>query len=135
MESIVPFPFTTAALAAAFAILMVLLSLQTSMRRAKLGVTHGDAGDETLRRRVRAHGNFIEYAPLAVLLLLLVEIAGTSSSMNKALALALLSARLLHAVGMLYTSGPALRAIGMLVQHAAFIWAAVLLVRRVAHAA
>ena len=39
-------------------------SVQTSLRRAKLNTAFGDAGDETLRRRIRAHGNFIEYAPL-----------------------------------------------------------------------
>jgi uncharacterized protein len=131
----VPFPTVTAALAAAFSVLMVLLSLQTSMRRAALGVTHGDAGDETLRRRVRAHGNFIEYAPLAVVLLLLVELAGTSPTFTTALALSLGIARLLHAAGMLYSSGPALRAAGMLLQHAAFLFAAALLIRRVVYAA
>ena len=58
--------------------MMVLLSFQVSLRRAKLNVTHGDANDETLRRRVRAHGNFVEYAPLAVVVLGLMEIAPTS---------------------------------------------------------
>lgn len=130
-----PFPIITTALAVAFAILMVLLSLQTSMRRAKLGVAHGDAEDETLRRRVRAHGNFIEYAPFAVVLVLLVEVAGNSPRVTATLALSLALARVLHAIGMLYTSGPALRGAGMLIQHAAFILAAALLLRRVLEAA
>ena len=130
-----PFPIITTALAVAFAILMVLLSLQTSMRRAKLGVAHGDAEDETLRRRVRAHGNFIEYAPFAVVLVLLVEVAGNSPRVTATLALSLALARVLHAIGMLYTSGPALRGAGLLIQHAAFILAAALLLRRVLEAA
>src|SRR5690348_5800063 len=118
MENSVPFPIVTSELAAFFAVFMVLLSVQISMRRAKLGVTHGDHGDDTLRRRVRAHGNFIEYAPLAVMLVLLVELAGTSRFLIIALALSLAFARLLHAIGMLYTSGPALRGAAMLIQHA-----------------
>ena len=130
-----PFPTVTAALAASFAILMVLLSVQTSLRRASLGVTAGDAGDETLRRRIRAHGNFIEYAPLAVVLLLLVELSGASLATTVALGLSLVLARLLHAAGMLYTSGPVLRAAGMLIQHTAFLYAAIFLIRRVMHAA
>src|SRR5262252_8504643 len=100
-----PFPTITASLAAAFAVLMVLLSVLTSLRRASLKATHGDAGDDTLRRRIRAHGNFAEYAPLALLLLFFVEIAGAGKTAVMILALALLAARVLHAVGMLYTSG------------------------------
>lgn len=126
-----PFPLITACLTAAFAILMVLLSLQTSMRRAALGVTHGDAGDEILRRRIRAHGNFIEYAPLAVVILMMVEISGSERITTLILALALGFSRLLHAAGMLYTAGPGLRAAGMLMQHAAFLYAAVLLLRKI----
>jgi uncharacterized membrane protein YecN with MAPEG domain len=114
---------------------MVLLSVQTSMRRAQMSATHGDAGDETLRRRVRAHGNFSEYAPFAVVLVLLVELAGFSHALTAALAVSLAVSRVLHAIGMLYTSGPAFRAAGMLIQHAAFIFAAALLMQRAAQAA
>jgi uncharacterized protein len=135
MDSSVPFPTIAACLAAVFAILMVLLSVQTSLRRAALKVTHGDAGDETLRRRIRAHGNFIEYAPLAVVVVLLVEISGAARINTLILALAFVAARLLHAAGMLYTSSPALRAAGMLLQHAAFLYAALVLIKRVTHAA
>lgn len=129
------FPTISASLAAAFAILMVLLSLLTSLGRASLKVTHGDGGDETLRRRIRAHGNFAEYAPMALLLLLFVEIAGAEKEAVMILAVALLAARVLHAVGMLFTSGPALRAVAMFLQHSAFVYGAVLLIERVLHAA
>jgi len=131
----VPFPTIATSLAAAFAILMVLLSVQTSLRRASLKASHGDAGDDILRRRIRAHGNFAEYAPLALLLAFFVEIAGAGESAVMILALALLAARVLHALGMLYASGAALRAVGMFLQHTAFIYGAVLLIRRVLHAA
>ena len=130
-----PFPTITACLTAAFAVLMVLLSVQTSLRRAALGIAHGDAEDKTLRRRIRAHGNFTEYAPLAVVILLMVEISGATRINTLILALAFLLARLLHAAGMLYMSGPALRALGMLVQHAAFLYGAVVLLNRVLRAA
>jgi uncharacterized membrane protein YecN with MAPEG domain len=114
---------------------MVLLSAQTSLRRATIGVTHGDAGDETLRRRIRAHGNFIENAPLAIVVLAMVELSGAARTNVVILALLFLFARMIHAAGMLYTSGPALRAIGMFLQHAAFLFGAVVLINRVMHAA
>jgi len=128
-----PYPVVTACLTAGFAVLMVLLSGLTSLRRAALGVTHGDAGDETLRRRIRAHGNFIEYAPLALLVLGMVEVSGVARFTTLALALVFGLARLFHAAGMLYAAGPALRAAGMLLQHAGFLFGAVLLMRILAH--
>ena len=49
-----------------FSIMMVLLSLSVSMHYAKAGTSQADPDvmrDETLRRKTRAHGNFIEYVP------------------------------------------------------------------------
>lgn len=118
----------TSLLAGMFALLMVPLSLQVSMRRAKLGVSAGDANDETLRRRIRAHGNFIEYVPTAVIAVGLVELGGADKLLVVGLAVAFFLSRALHAIGMLYTSTPTVRAGGMLIQHAAFFVAGVWLV-------
>lgn len=119
----------TTLLAGVFAFLMVLLSLQVSLRRVKLeGSTNGIGSDETLRRRVRAHGNFIEYAPTALIAVGLTEYGGGSKSLVIGLAIAFCLSRLIHAVGMLYASTPTLRAIAMLVQHAAFLVVGVSLV-------
>ena len=114
-------------LAALFAIMIVLLGVPISLRRGKLKANHGDANDETLRRRIRAHGNFIEYAPLAVVVVGLLELSGTSRGVTLAVAVAFGASRVVHALGMLYTSGPAIRAGAMLVQNAAFITSAVFL--------
>lgn len=130
-----PLPTITTIVAAIFAVMMVLLSVQVSLQRAKLNVTHGDANDETLRRRVRAHGNFVEYAPLAVIVLGLMEIAAAPRVALLVLAAGFVVARLLHAIGMLYTSGASLRAAGMLIQHAAFLGAAVVLLAEVLNVA
>ena len=112
----------TSLLAGAFALLMVPLSLQVSLRRIKTGVgSSPGAQDETLRRRVRAHGNFIEYAPTALILVGLVEFTGGPRLLVAGLALAFILSRIGHALGMLYTSTPILRAPSMLVQHIAFV--------------
>lgn len=120
----------TAATAATFAIVMVLLSAQTSLGRARLKASFGDSGDETLRRRIRAHGNFAEYAPMALILLGLVEGLGGARGTVLGLAIAFFFARVVHAAGMLYMSRATLRAVAMFVQHAAFVYAAVWLLLR-----
>jgi uncharacterized membrane protein YecN with MAPEG domain len=122
-------PGITIAVTALFCVMMVLLSIAVSARRAKLSVTHGDAGDETLRRRIRAHGNFVEYAPLAVVMLGLLEISGVARQVLLVVGGACVLARVLHATGMLFTSGAALRGAGMLLQHASFIGGAYFLAR------
>lgn len=111
----------TSLIAGLFALMVVPLSFQITMRRFKVRTVFGDAGDETLRRRIRALGNFTEYVPLALIVLGLVEGQGAPSLLVWPLGIAFLASRMAHAVGMLYSATPTLRAIGMLVQHTAFI--------------
>lgn len=88
----------TAIYAALLAALFVSLSLRVigARRRhqAALGAPHRE-----LERAVRAHGNFAEYAPLALLLLGLAESLGLAPLALHALGLALLAGRALHAWG------------------------------------
>ncbi|MEJ2682647.1 MAG: MAPEG family protein [Gammaproteobacteria bacterium] len=116
-----PLPITSF-LVALFSILMVLLSFQVSLRRIKAGnnSTNG-SGDETLKRRIRAHGNFIEYAPLAAISVGLTEFANGPRTLVFGLAVSFFASRVIHAFGMLYTSTPAARALAMLIQHASFL--------------
>ncbi len=120
----------TSLIAGLLALLMVPLSFQISVRRVQLRTVFGDAEDETLRRRVRAHGNFAEYAPLGLIVLGLVEWSGASSGWVWALGILLLGSRLLHLTGMLYAESPLPRALAMVVQHAAFVGAGLWLVGR-----
>jgi uncharacterized membrane protein YecN with MAPEG domain len=108
-------------LAAIFAGLLVLLSGQVSLRRARTNIAFGDGGDETLRRRIRAHGNFIEYAPLAIIVVGLTEHHDAPSLLAWGLSAAFGASRILHAIGMLYTSHPILRGLAMLMNHAGFL--------------
>jgi uncharacterized membrane protein YecN with MAPEG domain len=63
----------TSLLVAAFAIALVALSFPISLRRLKVGDMVGDSADEVLHRRIRAQGNFIEYVPLGLITIGLVE--------------------------------------------------------------
>lgn len=64
----------------------------------RIGV--GTGGDEVMTRRVRVHANFAEYVPLALLMLALLELAGTAAAVVWTCGLVLLLARLAHAIGL-----------------------------------
>lgn len=105
-----------------FAIAMVVLSMHVSLRRVTLdGVTFGDADDDDLRRKIRAHGNFVEYAPTGLIALALVEFGGAATTLVWCLASLFLFSRLFHPVGMLYFDSPTPRAVAMMAGHAFFL--------------
>lgn len=109
------FPITSL-LTALAVIALVLLSLPVSLRRRKMAISAGDGGDETLRRLVRTHGNFIEYVPLTLIAIGLAEAAGVQASVLWGLGGAAVAGRVLHAAGMLGgTLAP--RALGMIVTY------------------
>ncbi|SEW21720.1 hypothetical protein SAMN04488515_1654 [Cognatiyoonia koreensis] len=89
----------TSVFAALIALLFLALSFHViAYRRAKL-ISLGDHGDKALETRVRAQANCAEYAPLGLILLALVEMAGAPAVATIVLGMALLAGRLLHAVG------------------------------------
>lgn len=111
----------TALVAGIFALMMVALSLPISLRRIAVRSASMDAKDDVLRRRIRAHGNFAEYAPTALVVLALVEYGGAPMVLVWCLGAAFVGSRLLHAFGMLYANSIPPRSIAMAVQHAAFL--------------
>ena len=70
------FPAVTAIVAAVLGLLGVLLAVRVIVTRVRLGVNAGDGGHAVLAQAIRAHSNFTEHAPLAVLLLALAETSG-----------------------------------------------------------
>ena len=89
----------TAIYAALLALLFVVLSVRVVSRRRSAGVTIGVAGDAELERAVRVHANFAEYAPYALLLMLLIELSGYTLWVVHALGVLLVAGRLVHAYG------------------------------------
>lgn len=65
----------TSIFAACSALALFALSIPVSLRRPKVGVMIGQSEDEILRNRIRAHGNFVEYVPLGLILLTLADIS------------------------------------------------------------
>ena len=106
-------PITTL-YAALLAVVFVVLSVRVIMVRKGAKVSLGDGGNAGLLRRIRAHANFAEYVPLALLLMGLAETLLAPRFWLHAIGLTLLVGRLLHAYGVsadLKTFAP--RATGM----------------------
>jgi uncharacterized membrane protein YecN with MAPEG domain len=85
--------------AAVFALLFFALSIRVGLKRRKYKVALGSGQHPELERAIRVHGNFAEYVPFALLLIYFVEMQTGMVLLVHALALVLLTARLLHAYG------------------------------------
>ena len=125
----------TAIYAALSALLIVALSFRVIRLRLSTRTGIGDGGHQDLARCIRAHANAVEYLPLALLLLLLVEWNQTLPLIVHGFGIVLVLGRLLHAVGLSRSAGasPA-RFIGMLLtllcllgMAALLLWQAVVL--------
>jgi uncharacterized membrane protein YecN with MAPEG domain len=80
-------------------LLFVALSFRVIGFRRQAKVALGDGGNTTLTRRLRAHGNFAEYVPLAVVLMALAELQGQPAFLLHLMGVGLLAGRLIHAFG------------------------------------
>ena len=63
----------TALYAGILTLLQIALSINVVRNRARSKVLYSDGGDETLARAMRTHGNFIEYVPMAIILMGIVR--------------------------------------------------------------
>ncbi|MCP6757642.1 MAG: MAPEG family protein [Fischerella sp. CENA71] len=62
--------------------------------------------DGILQRKVRAYGNFMEYVPLALLFILVLELMNSQTGLLWLLGSTLTIARIAHAWGVIKTYGP-----------------------------
>lgn len=100
--------------AAIAALLIVILAVRVTLRRRAVQVGIGNGGDALLARRIRAHANAAEYVPLALLLLLILELNQTQPMLLHLFGCVLIASRILHGFGL--STSPAVtpgRAIGI----------------------
>lgn len=90
---------TTALYAALLALIFIVLSVAVVRQRRRFQVALGDGGHAPLQRAIRAHANFAEYVPLALLVLFLAEYSGLQPTLVHLLGIILLCARISHAFG------------------------------------
>ncbi|MFP4207841.1 MAG: MAPEG family protein [Wenzhouxiangella sp.] len=87
-------------------LLLLALSWQVVALRRRFKVGLGTGSQPELERVVRVHANFCEYVPLALLILLTLELSGALPAvLLHALGVALVLGRFLHAWGLSRTAG------------------------------
>lgn len=92
--------------ASVLGLLGVLLTVRVILNRVRTGVNAGDGGDSGLAQAQRAHGNFVEQAPLALLLLVLSAAVGTPVKLLHGLGIVLVVARAANAWALSHSLGP-----------------------------
>ncbi len=90
----------TLTIAAAAALINIWLASRVTQVRFRDKVALGDAGNQRMVARMRAHSNFVEYTPFFLILLALVELAEGSQGWLWAVAILFIVARLAHPFGM-----------------------------------
>ncbi len=91
--------------AALLALLALALAANVVRARYRSGVAFGDGDDLHLQKCQRVHGNFLEYVPLALLMLLVLELSGMPGWQIHLYGVVLVVARLLHAWGLGHSTG------------------------------
>jgi len=105
----------TALYASLLVALIVFLTARVIIYRRQNKISLGDGEDETMRRRIRAHSNCVEYTPLAILMIGIAESLAVSPILLHLIGILFLTGRIIHAYGV---GGPAMnmkwRTIGMI---------------------
>jgi len=113
--------------AAIAALINLWLMIRCGQGRNKAKTAHGHGGDAALARHMRAHANFTEYTPIALLLILVLELSGQAGWLLAASAIVFMAGRVLHALGMQADKPGKPRMIGITATMAAYlvwiIWA------------
>lgn len=91
----------TALYAALSGFLIIALAANVVRFRLSKHVSLGDGGHKDGNRAIRAHGNTIEYIPLALILMALLEINGGGSTSLHIYGILLVGGRIIYSYGML----------------------------------
>jgi uncharacterized membrane protein YecN with MAPEG domain len=87
------------------ALLVLVLAIRVAHWRFSHKIGLGDGGDRELLKRVRMHGNAVEYLPLCLILLGGMELNGYPAPLIHGFGIALVVSRLAHAWGLNRSSG------------------------------
>lgn len=94
---------TTMLYAGALGIVFLVLTFRVIQQRGSSDISLGDGGDTALIRRIRAHANFVEYVPLGLILLGLLETQGLGNLWLHVLGSGLLLGRVMHGYAFSFT--------------------------------
>ncbi len=105
----------TLTIAGAAVLINIWLGLRVSQLRLRHKVSIGDAGNDRVACRMRAHANFIEYTPLFLILLAAIELARGPQTWLWGVSIVYILARLMHPFGMDRPAPNPLRMAGALI--------------------
>jgi uncharacterized membrane protein YecN with MAPEG domain len=101
----------TAITTALLALMLLAISVRVTVLRRRKKVSLLDGGDSELLRAIRVQGNFVEYVPILLILMGLLEAMHSAPWLIYAFGAVLLIVRVSHAIG-LYTGKFPARAVG-----------------------
>jgi uncharacterized membrane protein YecN with MAPEG domain len=93
-------PTITMMYAGLLGLISIAIAFAAGRLRGKLNVSIGDGGDRSLLLAMRRQANFVEYVPLALILLALLELNHVRPMAIHAMGAALVIARIAHAFGL-----------------------------------
>ncbi|HEY2395307.1 MAG TPA: MAPEG family protein [Rudaea sp.] len=93
-------PVVTALYAGLLGLMSIAVAFPAGSRRGKLNIPLGDGGNSDLLLAMRRHANFVEFVPLALILIALLELDGVSKMPIHVLGAGLVVARACHAAGL-----------------------------------
>ena len=96
-----PVPIT-AIFAGVLAIMLAAISVRVTRLRQRKKISLSDGGDKEMTAAIRVQGNFIEYVPMAIILMGLLEVGGAKHWIIYVFGALLVAARIAHAYA-LYT--------------------------------
>lgn len=79
----------------------IFLAFRNGLIRGKTKTMLGDGGSSELLQSIRAHGNLMEHAPIALMLLLLLEMQGVAAWKLHLIGSSFFLFRILHAYGII----------------------------------
>lgn len=92
-------PYITALYAGQLGLIAIAIAFLAGSTRGRLNVSLGDGGHTELLLAMRRHANFVEWVPLALILIAVLEMDGVSSRAIHSLGGVLVVSRILHAIG------------------------------------
>jgi len=95
----------TAFYACLLAAFLLFLAFMVIAQRRESRISLGDGGERHMMQMMRAHGNFIEYVPFALVLMMLAELNGVNTLLLHICGWWLLAARMAHAYGLRHHYG------------------------------
>lgn len=100
------YPALTAFYGALLCLIYLALGAWVIVGRVRSDTLNGDDDGGALTKRIRSHGNFVEYVPFTLGLIALLEAGGASSTLVRSLLVILVVARIAHPIGMFASKNP-----------------------------